>query len=132
MRAEGLDADALETLLNRHSGLAGFSDGESDMQALVARSAAGDADASLALDAFAAAVRKYIGAYTALLGGIDLLVFTGGIGEHSAEMRHLICAGLGAFGLDADAPDSKVRTMHTEEERQIARHCRALLRQPSN
>jgi acetate kinase len=81
MRAEGLDADALETLLNRHSGLAGFSDGESDMQALVARSAAGDADASLALDAFAAAVRKYIGAYTALLGGIDLLVFTGGIGD---------------------------------------------------
>jgi acetate kinase len=130
MRTEKLDADALETLLNRQSGLAGFADGESDMQALIKRSANGDADASLALDAFATAVRKTIGAYAALLGGIDLLVFTGGIGEHSNEIRRRVCAGLEFLGLSApeEKATGKVRAIHTEEEKQIARHCRELLR----
>jgi len=128
MRVEKLDADALETLLNRHSGLAGYADGESDMQALEQRAAAGDANASLALDAFAAAVRKTIGGYAALLGGIDLLVFTGGIGEHSAEIRKRICEGLGFLDLCEGDASGKVRAVHTEEEKQIARHCRALLR----
>ena len=127
MRVEKLDANALETLLNRHSGLAGYADGESDMQVLEQRAAAGDAHASLALDAFATAVRKTIGGYAALLGGIDLLVFTGGIGEHSAEIRKRVCEGLSFLGLhEGDAP-GKVRALHTEEEKQIARHCRALL-----
>ncbi|WP_233835542.1 acetate/propionate family kinase [Paraburkholderia sp. ZP32-5] len=123
MRAERLDADALETLLNRHSGLAGYADGESDMQALEKRAAAGDAQASLALDAFASAVRKTIGGYAALLGGIDLLVLTGGIGENSEQIRRLVCDGLEFLGL----PARKVRVLHTEEEKQIARHCRALM-----
>lgn len=127
MRTERLDADALETLLNRRSGLAGYSDGESDMQALEKRAAAGDAQASLALDAFATAVRKTIGGYAALLGGIDLLVFTGGIGEHSTEVRRRVCEGLGFMGLTENDPAGKVRVLHTEEERQIARHCRDLL-----
>ncbi|APA88873.1 acetate/propionate family kinase [Paraburkholderia sprentiae WSM5005] len=127
MRTERLDADALETLLNRHSGLAGYADGESDMQALEKRAAAGDAQASLALDAFATAVRKTIGGYAALLGGIDLLVFTGGIGEHSAEVRRRVCDGLAFVGLAENDPAGKVRVLHTEEERQIARHCRQLL-----
>nr|WKF61353.1 putative propionate kinase [Paraburkholderia busanensis] len=127
MRVEKLDAAALETLLNRHSGLAGYSDGESDMQALERRAAAGDANASLALDAFATAVRKTIGGYAALLGGIDLLVFTGGIGEHSAEIRRRVCDGLAFMGLVESDPAGKVRAIHTEEEKQIARHCRTLL-----
>ncbi|MBU7438265.1 acetate/propionate family kinase [Paraburkholderia fungorum] len=127
MRVEHLDADALETLLNRQSGLAGYADGESDMQALEKRAAAGDANASLALEAFATAVRKTIGAYAALLGGIDLLVFTGGIGEHSAEIRRRVCDGLAFMGLVEGDPAGKVRAIHTEEEKQIARHCRALL-----
>ena len=127
MRVEKLDADALETLLNRHSGLAGFADGESDMQALEKRAAAGDANALLALDAFATAVRKTIGGYAALLGGIDLLVFTGGIGEHSAAMRQRVCEGLAFLGLTEGDPAGKVRAIHTEEEKQIARHCRTLL-----
>ncbi|MFM0629722.1 acetate/propionate family kinase [Paraburkholderia xenovorans] len=129
MRVEKLDAGALETLLNRQSGLAGYADGESDMQALEKRAAAGDADASLALDAFATAVRKTIGGYAALLGGIDLLVFTGGIGEHSGEIRRRVCDGLAFMGLTECDPAGKVRAIHTEEEKQIARHCRTLLRQ---
>jgi acetate kinase len=129
MRVEKLDAGALETLLNRQSGLAGYADGESDMQALEKRAAAGDANASLALDAFATAVRKTIGAYAALLGGIDLLVFTGGIGEHSGEIRRRVCDGLAFMGLTESDPAGKVRAIHTEEEKQIARHCRTLLRQ---
>ncbi|MFM0345939.1 acetate/propionate family kinase [Paraburkholderia sp. RL17-347-BIC-D] len=129
MRVEKLDAGALETLLNRQSGLAGYADGESDMQALEKRAAAGDANASLALDAFATAVRKTIGGYAALLGGIDLLVFTGGIGEHSGEIRRRVCDGLAFMGLTESDPAGKVRAIHTEEEKQIARHCRMLLRQ---
>jgi acetate kinase len=129
MRTEQLDTDKLETLLNRESGLAGLTQGESDMQALLTRSAGGDPDASLAVDVFASAVRKYVGAYAALLGGIDLLVFAGGIGEHSAEVRRRICEGLAFLGLNAEDPAGKVRTLHTEEERQIARHCRALLQE---
>lgn len=129
MRVEKLDVGALETLLNRQSGLAGYADGESDMQALEKRAAAGDANASLALDAFATAVRKTIGGYAALLGGIDLLVFTGGIGEHSGEIRRRVCDGLAFMGLTESDPAGKVRAIHTEEEKQIARHCRTLLRQ---
>ncbi|MFM0736060.1 acetate/propionate family kinase [Paraburkholderia xenovorans] len=128
MRAEGLDADALETLLNRQSGLAGYADGESDMQALEKRAAAGDEDALLAIDVFATAVRKTIGAYAALLGGIDLLVLTGGIGEHSADVRKRVCDGLAFLGLSEGNATGNVRVVHTEEERQISRHCRGLLR----
>jgi acetate kinase len=102
------------------------------MQALLKRSADGDQDAELAVDVFATAVRKYAGAYAALLGGIDLLLFAGGIGEHSAEVRRRVCTGLEFLGLKADDAAGKVRTMHTEEERQIARHCRALLRQAAS
>ncbi|WCM24766.1 acetate/propionate family kinase [Paraburkholderia bryophila] len=127
MRVEKLDAAALETLLNRHSGLAGYTDGESDMQALEKLAASGDANAALALDAFSMAVRKTIGAYAALLGGIDLLVFTGGIGEHSAEVRRRVCDGLAFMGLVEGDPAGKVRAIHTEEEKQIARRCRTLL-----
>ena len=132
MRTEHVGADRLETLLNRESGLAGFTGGEGDMQALEKRSAAGDQDAELAIDAFATGVRKYVGAYAALLGGIDLMVFAGGIGEHSAEVRRRVCMGLEFMGLRADDPAGKVRVLHTEEERQIARHCRALLRQAAS
>lgn len=132
MRTERLDADGLEKLLNRESGLAGLAAGESDMQALQERAAGGQADAELAIDIFATAVRKYVGAYAALMGGLDLLVFTGGIGEHSAEVRRRICAGLEFLGLQSagvppDAAGAKVKVMKAEEELQMARHCRALL-----
>lgn len=127
MRSEGLDAEKLEHLLNRDSGLAGIAEGESDMQTLAARAAAGDELAALAVEVFATAVRKQIGAYAALMGGIDVLVFTGGIGEHSAELRRRIVQGLAFMGIGPAVPGPGVMIVPTEEERQIARHCRELL-----
>ena len=85
-----------------------------------------DPKATLALNVFAVAVRKVIGAYVALLAGVDLLVFTGGIGEHSAYLRSAATRGLEVLSLTPD----KIQIVPTQEERQIARHCRTMLRQP--
>ena len=129
LRSEKLSPEALETLVDRESGLAGLSGGESDMQVLLAREAAADAAAILAVEAFCTAARKTIGAYAALLGGLDLLVFTGGIGEHSASVREKICSGLGFLGIDESrGDDGKVRVLPTGEDMEIAAHCRSLLR----
>jgi len=124
MREGKLSADDLEQMLNRRSGLWALSDGESDVKSLQARAEANDRPATLALDVFSRAVRKTIGAYIALLGGIDLLVFTGGIGEHSDRVRAAASGGLESLGLTRE----KIEVVATEEERQIARHCRALMR----
>lgn len=122
-----LGVNELETLLNHGCGLSGLSGGEADMRALLKRVAMEDGPATLAVDAFTTEVRKAVGAYAALMGGIDLLVFTGGIGEHSPEVRGRVMDGLQAFGLRADGSGKgKVSVMHAEEEVQIARHCRAL------
>jgi len=127
LRKEQLDVAALEELLNRQSGLAAFSGGESDMQALLGRAASGNHAAELAISVFCIAVRKYIGAYAALMGGIDLLVFTGGIGQHSVEIRARICEGLQFLGIESPDTNGRVKVMPSDEEAQIARHCRALL-----
>jgi acetate kinase len=123
LRNEKLDADKLEDLLNHQSGLAGLSGGESDVKALEECARANDPKARLALDVFALSVRKVIGAYMALLGGADLLVFTGGIGEHSDTIRSAITKGVEPLGLTAD----KIQIVPTQEERQIARHCREMM-----
>ena len=129
MRTEHMDADSLETLLNHESGLKAISDGVTDMRQLHIRAENGDAKAALAINIFALAVRKYIGAYAAELGGLDLLIFTGGIGEHSQYVREGICTGLEFLGIlpAASGQYSKVKIMPSEEELQIARHCRRLL-----
>lgn len=123
MRTEQLSADALESLLNHDSGLGALSGGESDMRLIEQCAQKGDPRAQLALDVFAHAVRKMIGAYAAELGGLDLLVFTGGIGEHDASMRNRICQGLEFIGLTSGDPAqcAKVRVITAEEELQIAR-----------
>jgi len=123
LRNEKLDADDLEDLLNHQSGLFALSSGESDVKALEQRSRNNDPLACLALDIFAVAVRKTIGAYMALLGGVDLVVFTGGIGEHSNRIRSTATEGLAALGLTPD----KIQIVPAEEELQIARHCRAMM-----
>ena len=94
------------------------------MKTLVERARANDARAKFTLDTFAMAIRKTIGAYTALLGGVDLLVFTGGIGEHSEFIRSEATHGLEFLGLTAE----KIKVVPAQEELQIARHCRQLLR----
>lgn len=114
LRSEGLGVDDLEKVVDRESGLLALG-GTSDMKTLVARSkgtlAEGEggsctrdeaAAARLALDAFARSVRKAIAALTTSMEGIDLLVFTGGIGEHAAEVRAAICEGLAFMGITLD------------------------------
>jgi acetate kinase len=123
LRNEKLDAERLEDLLNHQSGLFALSSGESDVKALEERARNGDSDACLALEVFTVAVRKTIGAYIALLGGVDLLVFTGGIGEHSARIRSTATVGLEPLGLTLD----KIQIVPTQEEQQMARSCRELM-----
>jgi len=126
LRTQQLGADAMEDLINHQSGLFALSSGESDVKSLEERVRAKDQRASLALNVFVTAVRKAIGAYVALLGGVDLLVFTGGIGEHSEYVRSAVTDGLEFLSLTAD----KIKIVPAEEEQQIARHCRGMLGQP--
>jgi acetate kinase len=129
MRSEDMDVGALEGLLNKHSGLIALSDGENDMRQLQAAMQNGDARATLAIEIFTGAIQKYIGAYAAELGGLDLLIFTGGIGEHSQFVRDLVCNRLEFLDIHGNAAGSepKVITMSSEEEVQIARHTRRLM-----
>jgi acetate kinase len=124
LRNEKLSADGLEDLLNHGSGLFALSSGESDVKELEDLARSGKPEAALALEIFAISVRKVIGAYVALLGGIDLLVFTGGIGEHSERIRSAATQNLEFLGLAAD----KIQVIATQEELQIARHCRTLMK----
>jgi len=103
VRREGLSVDEVERLLNERSGLLGVSGVSHDMRELL-KAAEGkpDSRAALALDVFCYRVRKYIGAYLAVLGGADALVFGGGIGERSAVIRARICDGMDWFGLRLD------------------------------
>ena len=97
------------------------------MKTLEERLQSGDANARLALDVFAIAVRKTIGAYAALLGGVDLLVFTGGIGENSGSIRSAATDGLDSLGLTPE----KIQVVSTQEEQQIARRCREMMNEPT-
>ena len=125
IRNEKLGADELEDLLNHQSGLLALSSGESDVKALEERARSNDRRSALALDIFAVSVRKVIGAYIALLGGVDLLVFTGGIGEHSEHIRSAATNGLEFLGLTPE----KIQVVPTQEEQQIARRCRTMIMQ---
>jgi acetate kinase len=122
LRKEQLGADEIEDLVNHQSGLFALSSGESDVKSLEDRARSSDPEATLALNIFAISVRKAIGAYVALLGGVDLLVFTGGIGEHSNYVRSAVTSGLEFLGITRD----KIMIVPAEEERQIARHCRRM------
>lgn len=102
MKKRGLDPDGMARLLATKSGLAGISGLSGDIRDLDEAAARGDARARLALDVFVRAVRHYVGAFLVELGGIDVLTFSGGIGEHSPAIRAGVCAGLGEFGLTLD------------------------------
>jgi acetate kinase len=139
-RTEGLDADALDELVSRGSGLLGVSGTTGDMQDLLARRSA-DPRAAEAVDLFCYQARKWIGAFAAALGGLETLVFAGGIGENAPAVRAQICDDLGFLGLEIDpdrnrrsdavisSPGSRVtaRTIRTDEELMVVRIVQRIL-----
>jgi acetate kinase len=120
MREKKFDAARLEELVDHRSGLMGISGIASDMRRLH-EAAASNADARLAIQMFCYSVRKQVAAMIAALEGVDLIVFTGGIGEHDEEVRAEICDGLSCFGV------GPVRVFASQEDEQIARHTWELL-----
>jgi acetate kinase len=100
-RTGGMGVDEIETMLNRHSGMLGLS-GESDFRALHASIAAGDEAARLAYDVYIHRLRKYIGAYLAVLGHTDVITFTAGVGENDAQVRRDSLSGMESLGIELD------------------------------
>ena len=141
----GLDVDGITKLLNKKSGFLGVSGVSSDCRDIVSAYENGNYRAGLSLNMFYHSVRKYIGAYSAVMGGLDVIVFTGGIGENDSDARRDICSTLGYLGVDFDEaankgvrgedklltrPDSRVKvlTLSTNEELVIARDTMNLTR----
>jgi acetate kinase len=133
----GLEPKDVREALNRKSGLLGLC-GDPDMRTVLDRRRAGDPTATLAIDIYVRRIIKTIGSYMAILGGLDALVFTAGVGQHSPEIRSLVCQSLEHFGItlsedknqaccqettDISATDARVRTLvvDTNEELAIAR-----------
>jgi len=102
-------ADQLEAVVAKKAGLLGISDLSNDMRDLRTAIQAGNAKAHLAVDKFTWTIAKWIGSYVAELGGLDMLVFTGGIGENDIDSRAEICAGLGALGIVIDPARNNLR-----------------------
>ncbi len=137
-RQEGWSLDEIDRVLNRESGLKGMA-GENDFRELSRMVEAGDEAARLAFDVYCYRIRKYVGAYSAVLGRVDAIAFTAGVGQHSPAVRRASLAGLETMGVEVDAglndaatgrepavvstPDSRVAVMvvPTNEEWEIAR-----------
>lgn len=144
MDKEGLDAKGLSDLINKRSGVWGLSGISSDMREIEAAVAEGDKRATLALTVYNYRIKKYIGAYVAVLGGLDILVFTGGVGENQWATRQAVCADMEYMGIKLDqqkndgmrgeemvisTPDSKVTVIvvPTDEEFMIAKDTKMVL-----
>jgi len=140
----GLDADGISDLLNKKSGVAGVSEMDSDMRTLEAGEAEGNERAIMTLQMYNYRIKKYIGAYAAAMGGVDIIVFTAGVGENQAGVRRDACRGLEFLGVKIDeelnakvrgeevvlsTPDSKVKVclIPTDEELMIATDTMALI-----
>lgn len=143
-RRAGMSIDDLDELLNRRSGLLGLS-GHGDMRDVISAADAGDEASRLALDLYVHSIKRYIGGYAALLGGLDVIVFTAGVGENSAPVRAGALAGLEWFGIDldperneaasrsarrisSDASRVEVLVIPTNEELEIARQTLGVVR----
>ncbi len=140
LREKGYDAARLERLVDAESGLLGVSELASDMKTLLAKRDS-DARAAEAVAMFCRSIRKEIGAFAAVLGGLDILVFTGGIGERAPAVREEICRDLGHLGVRLDPVRNNaeediisaaqsaclVRVVATNEELMIARHTRGVI-----
>jgi len=142
-RVGGFSVDEIDDLLNRRSGMLGLC-GDNDMREVTRRVAAGDTRAALAFDVYVHRLRKYVGGYAAVLGRVDAVVFTAGVGENSAEVRAAATAGLEAFGIVLDPALNAVRSheprvvsaagsrvtvavVPTDEELEIARQTFAVI-----
>ncbi|HET8560818.1 MAG TPA: acetate kinase [Marmoricola sp.] len=142
-RQAGLDADGIDELLNERSGIFGLT-GHTDFRDLDEALGSGDEVAQAAFDVYVHRLRKYVGAYLAVLGGADAITFTAGVGEHNARVRAAVCSGLEALGvvlsdernrapagearrISADGSAVAVLVVPTDEELAIARKTAALL-----
>ena len=139
-----MSLDEIDNLLNKESGLKGIC-GINDMREVLEKSRSGDEMARLALDVYTYRIKKYIGAYYAVLGGLDILIFTGGIGENSSVIRASCCHGLNKLGIEIDAKknnlsrgevweisisnsEAKVLVVQTDEELKIARETKRVMK----
>ncbi|MER6396347.1 acetate kinase [Kitasatospora sp. NPDC001603] len=146
-RVGGLSIDEIDDLLNRRSGLLGLC-GDNDMREIMRRAEGGDADAELAFRAYVHRLRKYIGGYYAVLGRVDAIAFTAGVGENAAPVRAAATAGLEELGIAVDPELNSVRSgeariispaygrvavavVPTDEELEIARQAFALVHRRS-
>lgn len=143
MQRRNLTADELQTIINKKSGVLGVSGISNDMRDIEAGIAAGDKRAQLAMDMYEYRILKYIGAYAAVLNGVDIIVFTGGVGENQTSTREHLCRHLSYLGITFDAeankvrgeeviisgPDSKVKVVviPTDEELMIAQDTAAIV-----
>ncbi|MDH8702262.1 acetate kinase [Dysgonomonadaceae bacterium PH5-43] len=109
MEKENIGAQAINTIINKHSGVLGVSGVSSDMREVEAAFKAGNKRASLSLDIYSYRIKKYIGSYAAALGGVDVVIFTGGVGENQASTREKICDGLEFLGISIDKEANKTR-----------------------
>lgn len=109
MKKEGLDADGVDKLMNKESGVYGMTGISSDFRDIEDAAAEGNELAINALDAYAQRVKKYIGAYVAEMNGVDAIVFTAGLGENGISMREMICADMDFMGIKLDAEKNNVR-----------------------
>jgi acetate kinase len=139
-KTEGLDAKGFNTMINFHSGLLGVSETSSDMRDLLERET-NDPRAREAVDLFCYQVKKTIGSFAAVLGGLESLVFSAGIGENCPPVRSRICEGLKFLGIELDeklnggsqniistaSGKVKVFVIHTDEEIMIAKKVRDVL-----
>ncbi|WP_327288627.1 acetate/propionate family kinase [Streptomyces sp. NBC_01198] len=144
-RVAGMSTDEVDTLLNKKSGLLGLC-GDNDMREIGRRMAAGDSAAQLAFDVYVHRIRRYVGAFTAVLGRVDAITFTAGVGENSAAVREAALSGLNNLGVtmdplrnavrgtaprlvSADSSRIAVAVVPTDEELEIARETYALAEQ---
>jgi acetate kinase len=138
MNKEELTLNEVNSMLNKHSGMQAISGLSSDMREVEEAMSEGDANAKLAFDMYVYRLKKYIGAYAAAMNGIDVLLFTAGVGENSATLRKAVCDGITFLGIELDdalnaerkktardisTPDSRVKVLvvPTNEELLIAR-----------
>ncbi|WP_065964798.1 acetate kinase [Streptomyces sparsogenes] len=111
-RVGGMSVDEIDTLLNKRSGLLGLC-GDNDMREIGRRMGEGDPKAQLAFDIYVHRLRKYVGAYAAVLGRVDAIAFTAGVGENSAAVREAALRGLSVFGIEVDAVRNALRGSST-------------------